>query len=102
MATQKKKVKKTQKTSRLKKIANQPDSVFILKLVLYVVLGTFWLKFSQPFIVGGFMISGVPLGLMMGLFFASRDRFQVDRKIEYAVLFVVTVVSYFVPAGILI
>lgn len=76
--------------------------MFILKLVLYVVLGTFWLKFSQPLSLGGFFLSGLPVGLLVGLFIASRDRFQVDRKIEYAVLFVVTIVSYFVPAGILI
>lgn len=85
-----------------KKQIEEKDSTYFLKLVLYIILGTLWLKFSSPLILGGLVIQGFPLGLIVGLFFASHDHFQVDRKIEYAILIVMTIVSYFAPAGILI
>ena len=92
MSTKKKKI--TQPT--------ETDSAYFLKLVLYVVLGSVWLKFADPFIIGGIVLNGLPIGLVLGLIFASHDHFQVDRKIEYAVLLVVTILSYFAPSGILI
>ena len=61
-----------------------------------------WLKFATPLQFGDFMLNGIPLGLVLGLIFASHDHFQVDRKIEYAVLIVVTILTYFLPAGIVI
>jgi hypothetical protein len=82
--------------------ANEPDSAYFLKLVLYIVLGSMWLKFNTPLLVGDFALHGFPLGLVLGLLFASHDHFQVDRKIEYAVLIVVTIVSFFLPSGIVI
>ena len=88
-------VKKKQKST-------ETDSAYFLKLVLYVVLGTFWLKFADPIQVGAFLINGFPLGLLLGIIFASHDHFQVDRKIEYAILIVMTVLSYFLPAGIIL
>jgi hypothetical protein len=85
-----------------KRPTTEPDSAYFLKLVLYVVLGSMWLKFSNPVVIGDYALNGVPLGLMIGLLFASHDHFQVDRKIEYAVLILVTIVSFFVPSGIVI
>lgn len=82
--------------------APEPDSVYFLKLVLYVVLGSFWLKFAEPLQLGNFLLHGFPLGLLVGLIFAHHDHFQVDRKIEYAVLVVVTIVSFFLPSGIVL
>ena len=78
------------------------DSAYFLKLVLYVVLGSLWLKFSNPIHLGDFNLHGFPLGLLVGLVFASHDHFQVDRKIEYAVLIIVTIVSFFLPTGIVV
>lgn len=80
----------------------ETDSAYFLKLVLYVVLGSFWLKFADPIVLGDFMLNALPVGLVLGLIFASHDHFQVDRKIEYAVLIIVTILSYFAPSGILI
>jgi len=91
MPTKKKTTSKTEK-----------DSTYFLKLVIYVVLGSFWLKFATPLNIGGAEINGIPLGLAIGLIFASHDHFQVDRKIEYAILILMTVVSYFLPAGIVV
>lgn len=81
---------------------HEPDSVYFLKLVLYVVLGSFWLKFATPIAIGDFFIHGFPLGLLVGLIFARHDHFQVDRKIEYAILILVTIISFFMPSGIVI
>lgn len=86
-----------------KKITNsESDSTYFLKLVLYIVFGTLWLKFSSPLILGDFQLNGIPIGLLLGLLFASHDHFQVDRKIEYAILVIMTIVTYFLPAGIVI
>lgn len=88
-----------------KKKTPQPtetDSAYFLKLVLYVILGSVWLKFATPLIIGDIVLNGLPIGLVLGLIFASHDHFQVDRKIEYAVLLIVTILSYFAPSGILI
>ena len=89
-------VKKKQKAT------DETDSAYFLKLVLYVVLGTFWLKFADPIQIGDFLVNGFPLGLILGLVFASHDHFQVDRKIEYAILIIMTILTYFLPAGIII
>ena len=88
-------VKKKQKST-------ETDSAYFLKLVLYVVLGTFWLKFADPIQLGAFLVNGFPLGLILGLIFASHDHFQVDRKIEYAILIVMTILTYYLPAGIIL
>ncbi|HEX6462767.1 MAG TPA: hypothetical protein VFZ58_05925 [Candidatus Saccharimonadales bacterium] len=81
---------------------NEADSTFFLKLVLYVILGSLWLKFQQPLHIGTFLLHGLPLGLFIGLIFASHDHFQIDRKIEYTVLVLVTIITFFLPAGIVI
>ncbi len=94
---------KSQKRTRSRTtIPQEPDGVYFLKLVMYVVLGSLWVKFSSPLVLSGFVITGMPVGLLIGLVFASRDHFQVDRKIEYAILIVIAVMTYFLPAGIVI
>jgi hypothetical protein len=81
----------------------ESDGEYLFKLVLCVVLGTLWLKFSHPFSWIGILVRAFPLGLVLGLIFVSRfERFQEDRKIWYAVLIVIAIISYFVPAGIVI
>ncbi len=88
--------------AKKKKPTTESDSAYFLKLVLYVVLGSLWLKFSTPLVFGDFVLNALPVGLVLGLIFASHDHFQVDRKIEYAVLIVVAILSYFAPSGIII
>ena len=78
------------------------DSTYFLKLVLYVLLGSFWLRFASPLQIGYVTLSGFPLGLLLGLLFASHDHFQIDRKIEYAILVLVTIITFFLPAGIVV
>lgn len=80
----------------------EPDSNYLLKLVLYVILGALWISFKNPVELGPLAIHGFPVGLCLGLLFASHDHFQIDRKIEYAILIVMTIVTFFLPAGIIL
>lgn len=91
------KQKTTQKT-----LKDEPDSLYFLKLVLYVLLGSFWLKFSTPLQIGDFALYAFPVGLLFGLLFASHEHFQIDRKVEYAILLVMTIISLFLPVGIIL
>ena len=81
----------------------ESDSTYFLKLVVVVLLGTMWLKFSEPFMIGWMQFTAIPLGIIIGfLVVRAFEHHQSDRKIWYAVLLVVGVISYFVPAGIVI
>lgn len=81
----------------------ESDSTYFLKLVVIVLLGTLWLKFASPFMAAGFQFTAIPLGIILGfLIVRAFEHHQEDRKIWYAVLLVVGVISYFVPAGIVI
>jgi len=89
--------------AKQKKSASETDSAYFLKLVLYVILGSLWLKFDQPIALSdSFALNGLPVGLFAGLFFAAHDQFQVDRKIEYAILLITAIVSLFLPIGIIL
>lgn len=82
---------------RAKKVT-EPDSAYFLKLVMYLIVGSQWLRieslpeWSLP----------LPIGLFIGLFFASHDHFKIDRKIEYALLLVAMFVAFWLPMGIII
>lgn len=79
--------------------ANQElDGVFFLKLVLYMILGSMWLKITH----NGMLSLPIPLGVIIGLFFTAHEHFQIDRKIEYAVLLVAMLVGYLAPYGLYI
>jgi hypothetical protein len=88
--------------TKKKQIEAEKDSTYFLKLVLYIVVASFWLKFPTPIAIGDFQLHGFPLGLFIGLVFAAHDHFQIDRKIELAVLIVVTIITFYVPAGIVV
>lgn len=85
-----------------KKQATEPDSVYFLKLVLYVMAGAFWLRLSGPIHIGSFDINAIPVGFVIGLIFTTHEHFQLDRKIEYAILLIATIASFFLPTGILL
>jgi len=99
--------KSTQK--RLKKIpknvlaTSETDGEYLLKLVLVLILGTMWLKFEDPLMFGAVPVAGIPIGLIAGLLLVEHfEKLQTDRKIWYVVLLLVTVLSYFLPAGIML
>lgn len=89
-------------SKKSKKNEQEPDSTFLLKIVLYVILASVWIKFQTPIDIGFTELYGVPVGLMIGLLVARHDRFQIDRKIEYVLLIVMTILTYFIPAGIIL
>lgn len=81
----------------------ESDSTYLLKLVAFVLLGTLWLKFAQPVTWFGMPLNGLPIGLLIGLMLVARfEKYQFNRKIWYAILIVVTIICYFVPAGVVI
>jgi hypothetical protein len=75
------------------KQAVEPDSVYFLKLVLYFILGCLWVQ------IGGEDGFALPIGLIIGIIFATHDHFQIDRKIEIAVLLIATILSFVAPIG---
>jgi hypothetical protein len=81
----------------------EADGVYFLKLVVIVILSTLWLKLATPLNWHGIPLGGFPIGAMVtliGIRLAEKDPY--DRKIWFAVLVMVTILSYFVPAGIVI
>ncbi len=86
---------------RKKKSSRESDSAYFLKLVLYFLLGTFWIRLLNVSF-GPFEHLSIPVGLILGLIFASHEHFQIDRKIEYAVLLAATFISFYLPVGITI
>lgn len=84
------KTKKKQQTDRY-------DIVFGLKLVMFVVLGSMWLK-----IMDGDSIVPLPVGAILGLILASHEHFAIDRKIEYAVLIIASLIGFIAPYGLYI
>lgn len=78
------------------KKAAEPDSVYVLKILLFFLLGSMWVAFDQE--TG--LVKAVPFGFIIGLLFAHHDHFQVDRKIEYAILLASAVLSYVAPIGL--
>lgn len=81
----------------------ETDGIYFLKLVVIVILSTLWLKLATPLNWHGIPLGGFPIGAMVtliGIRLAEKDPY--DRKIWFAVLVMVTILSYFVPAGIVI
>ena len=87
------------KQKRRAKKASESDSTYFLKLVLFFLLGTFWVRLLNVSF-GPFGHLSLPLGLVLGLVFASHEHFQIDRKIEFAVLLAATFISFYLPVGI--
>jgi hypothetical protein len=81
----------------------ESDSTYFLKLIVVVLLGTLWIKLQQPLSWQGIPFGGFPLGAALGLVGIHLfEKNQFDRKIWYAVLIVITIICYFVPAGIVL
>lgn len=58
--------------------SNETDGQYLLKVLLYLVLGLIWVQWEHRSIV--------PLGLLVGLLFAHYDHFKLDRRMEYVIL----------------
>lgn len=86
---------KTKKTSRSANL--QSDSLFIFKLVLFLILGSQWL-----YLVNGRSQLPLPLGAIIGIGFILKEPNKADRKIEYALLLIAMFVGFWLPIGITI
>ena len=63
----------------------ESDNTYFLKILMYFILGTIWIKYN------GYVI--LPVGLIFGVAIAQKDRFSIDRKVEYAILIISAVVG---------
>lgn len=92
----------TSKSSRKNQAATTTtqafDGVYLFKMVLYLLLGSMWVKVSA----GADLTIPIPIGLVIGLIFTMHEHFQIDRKIEYAVMLVAMLFGYFAPYGLYI
>lgn len=89
--------KKRSTAKRTTASSRELDSTYLLKLVLYLIIGAQWLRFTNA---GGTTQFPVPVGLLIGVLFAMHDHFQIDRKIEYAVLLVAMLVGFWSQVGL--
>lgn len=81
--------------AKKQKSAKETDGVYFLKLVLYLIAGSFWVR-----VVTSDMQIPFPIGLVVGLLFVQVERFRIDRKIEYALLLVAMFIGFWLPIGI--
>lgn len=84
-------------TQRPRRTTAELDSVYVLKIVMYLVLGTLWVRFTNA---AGTVQLPLPIGLVVGVIFALHDHFSIDRKIEYAVLLVAMLVGFWSQIGL--
>lgn len=85
-----------QKRKNKKRQKQEKDTVYILKMILYHVVGIQWLRITLS---SGTQIP-IPIGFMLGLLFTTHEHFQIDRKIEYAVLLSAMFVGFWLPVGV--
>ncbi|HMS50400.1 MAG TPA: hypothetical protein PKA02_03130 [Candidatus Saccharibacteria bacterium] len=83
------------------KSKNRPemDTTYILKLTLFLIVGSQWLYLAN---VDSNTQIPVPVGLVLGLVFASHDHFRIDRKIEYALLLLAMFIGFWLPMGVIV
>lgn len=86
------------KTKR-KPRAQELDGVYILKIVLYLIIGAQWVRLVDPALTKQIPL---PLGLVVGTMFAMHDHFQIDRKIEFAILLIACFVGFWSQTGLFI
>lgn len=97
-----KRQKKRKNTSSRQKvttsISNGADSTFFLKIVVFMIIGSQWLYIEK---LPDWQIP-IPIGLAIGLVFATHEHFMIDRKIEYVILLFSAFISFWLPIGIII
>jgi hypothetical protein len=89
------------KIKNKKSLEYEADSTYLVKILLFFILGTFWVRLVDVN-VGFLNHVSLPAGFLIGLLIAQHEHFQIDRKIEFLILIVATFVSYFLPMGLVI
>lgn len=90
---------KNKPRTKKKQVETETEGAYFLKLVLYFILGSQWVRLVDP---AETLQIPLPIGLMIGILFASHDHFQIDRKIEFAVLLVAMFIGFWFHAGLVI
>lgn len=90
---------KTKTASKKRATTTEMDSVFVLKMALFLILGSQWLYIIDSTSSAQLPI---PVGAIVGLIFASQEHFKIDRKIEYVILLIAMFVGFWLPMGITI
>ncbi len=87
------------KSKRNQKDLRGLDGIYILKIVMYLVVGSQWVRFVD----GGQTIQiPFPIGLILGGFFAMHEHFRIDRKIEFAILIIASFIGFWTQNGFII
>ena len=73
-------------------------SHFLLKFVVFSILGLVWFRLGAP--IG--RIEVIPVGLIIGLIIAIFERFRIGRGIEIVILLAAALISYFTPIGLVL
>lgn len=81
----------------------EKEGAFFLKLVIFTILSALWLRLKDPLEVGSLSIQAVPVGFLVALFLVLKiEKYQFNRKIWYALLVIMTILTSFTPVGIMI
>ncbi len=81
----------------------EPDGVYLFKLILVTLAGLMWLRLASPAMLGPVPVGAFPAGALVALLLIWRfESTQFNRKILYAVLVVVTIIGFFLNAGIVL
>ncbi len=76
----------------------ESDGTYFLKLVLFLIISSLWLRIEFS---DGTLLP-LPLGAAIAVLYAMHDHFQIDRKIELALILVGMFISFWLPIGIFI
>jgi hypothetical protein len=87
------------KPKRKRAKSTELDSAYFLKIVLYLIVGAQWVRLTNS---AGTSQIPIPVGLVVGMLFAAHDHFQMDRKIEYALLLLAALVGFWSQVGVYI
>lgn len=74
----------------------ESDGAFFLKLVMFLLLSSIWLRIEYS---DGTLLP-LPVGAAVAIIYALHDHFQIDRKIELALILIAMFISFWLPIGI--
>ena len=81
----------------------EPDSIFLLKLISVTISASIWLKFSSQLVIFGVVFGGLPLGAVIAaLTMHFLEKRQTNGHVFYAIIFIIAILSYFLPLGIVL
>jgi hypothetical protein len=81
----------------------ESDSIFLLKLISVAIGASIWLKFTSQLLLLGVIFGGLPVGAIISIIIVYfLEKRQMNRHIFYAIIFIVAILSYFLPLGIIL